>query len=77
MKTASRKTAVQPVSYPHAEIVDGVLVFRIPINSELRPSNSGKTLLVATTGKAVSTPGCEINGQSVFVSMSAYIYPPR
>lgn len=54
------------------EIKGSEMVITIPINAQPSPSNSGKTLLVATThGNIPST--ATINGQPVIVSVNAYI----
>ena len=37
-----------------------------------KPSSSGKTLIVASTGGNVQT-GVEVNGKPVFVGLNAYI----
>lgn len=54
-----------------AEIVDGNLVLTLPLTSP-RPSKSGKTLVVATTGGNVETD-CQVEGRKVKVGVSAFI----
>ena len=58
--------------------VDGdVLQIRIPI--DVKPSSSGKTLLVASThgGKRVEEIVFEEDASPLYVSLNAYYYPPR
>lgn len=54
-------------------IKNNTLFIEIPL-SEPRPSGSGKTLLVATTGGAVKTSE-QINGKALTVSLNAYFKP--
>jgi len=54
------------------EIKDGNLVITIPIQNPLRPSASGKTLLVATTGGNVATTTI-VEGKPVTVGVNAWI----
>ena len=51
------------------------LVIRIPLQQP-EPSTSGKTLIVAKTGGNKET-NVEIDGQKVYVGVSAYIYPKK
>lgn len=57
----------------HAMIKDGNLVVTIPMNQP-RPSASGKTLVVATSGGNVVT-GAQVNGKAVTIGLNAYIKP--
>ena len=55
-----------------AEIKDGNLIITIPVETELRPSASGKTLVVASThGGMVSS--VQVNGKPVTINLNAYI----
>jgi hypothetical protein len=57
-----------------AEIKNGELIIRIPVEKELQASKSGKTLLVATThGNHATT--ATVQGKPVVVSVNAYIKP--
>ena len=47
------------------------LVIRIPLEKP-KPSSSGKTLIVASTGGNVQTD-VEVNGKPIFVGLNAYI----
>jgi hypothetical protein len=53
------------------KIENNELVIRIPMK-EPRPSSSGKTLIVATTGGNLKTD-VEVNGQPVYIGLNAYI----
>ena len=53
-------------------IENGELVVRIPVNAPPRPSKSGKTLIVATSGGNQTTTA-EVNGKPVTVGFNAYI----
>jgi hypothetical protein len=55
-----------------AEIIEGNLVITIPVQSPLRPSASGKTLLVATTGGNIATAAI-VDGKPVIVGVNAWI----
>lgn len=57
----------------HATIKDNHLVVTIPLNTP-RPSASGKTLVVATSGGNVVT-GAQVNGRNVTIGLNAYIKP--
>ena len=57
----------------HAMIKDGNLVVTIPMNQP-RPSASGKTLVVATSGGNVVTNAL-VNGKAVTIGLNAYIKP--
>jgi len=54
-----------------AKIENNELVIRIPLEKP-KPSSSGKTLIVASTGGNVQT-AVEVNGRAVFVGLNAYI----
>lgn len=56
-----------------ATIQGNDLVVTIPLNSP-RPSASGKTLVVATSGGNVVT-GAQVNGKNVTIGLNAYIKP--
>ena len=56
-----------------ATIEGNELVIRIAMQ-EPRPSATGKTLVVATTGGNKQTDAV-VNGQNVVVGLTAYIYP--
>jgi hypothetical protein len=55
----------------HAEIKDGKLVITINLNPP-RPSASGKTLVVASTGGNVTT-SATVDGKPVTIGLNAYI----
>lgn len=55
-----------------AKIVNGVLVIELPLEAKPRPSTSGKTLVVATTG-GFRTSEAEVNGQKVAISVNATV----
>ena len=57
-----------------AEIVNGELVVRIPVNDPPRPSASGKTLIVATSGGNKATTAV-VNGQPLVIGLNAYVKP--
>jgi hypothetical protein len=52
-------------------IKDNVLIIEIPLQTP-RPSASGKTLVVATSGGNIATTAT-INGQPVIIGLNAYI----
>lgn len=54
-----------------AKIENNELVIRIPLEKP-KPSSSGKTLIVASTGGNYQT-NLEIDGKPVFVGLNAYI----
>lgn len=54
------------------EIVDGALVITLPLEKKPRPSASGNTLLVASTGGFTRTD-VEVDGRPVSVSVNATI----
>lgn len=56
-----------------ATIKDNVLHLEIPLQTP-KPSASGKTLVVATTGGNVTT-AATVNGKPVTVGVNAYIKP--
>jgi hypothetical protein len=53
------------------EIENNVLVIRMPMN-EPRPSASGKTLVVASSGGNQTTTAV-VNGKQVIIGLNAYI----
>lgn len=53
-------------------IDNGCLVVRIPLESPPRPSSTGKTLLVATTGGNVLTTA-KVDGKAVTLGLNAYV----
>jgi hypothetical protein len=53
------------------EIENNVLVIRMPMN-EPRPSASGKTLVVASSGGNQTTTAV-VNGKKVIIGLNAYI----
>lgn len=62
------------ITEPTAEIRDGVLYIAIPCEKRLRPSGSGKTLIVATTGGNKGL--CELpDGRTVTIGLNAYVKP--
>jgi hypothetical protein len=56
-----------------AEIQDNNLIVTIPMGTP-RPSSSGKTLVVATSGGNITT-GATVNGKPVTIGLNAYIKP--
>lgn len=54
-----------------AEIKDNTLVISIPL-IEPRPSTSGKTLVVASSGGNQTTT-VKVNGKPVIIGLNAYI----
>ena len=52
----------------------GMLTISMPIEEQLRPSTSGKTLVVAST-HGLKRAGCRYSGRPVFAVGSAFIYP--
>lgn len=48
------------------------LVITIPVNEELKPSFSGKTLIVASTNGNKETEH-KVNGKNVILGLNAYI----
>lgn len=57
-----------------ATIENNTLIIRLPLQSP-RPSSSGKTLVVATTGGNQVMPNAVINGRPVTIGVNAYIKP--
>jgi hypothetical protein len=53
---------------------DGTLVIRIPTHTP-RPSVSGKTLIVASSGGNKTDHGAVVNGQPLVIGLNAYIKP--
>lgn len=56
-----------------ATISNNVLTIVIPLNTP-RPSASGKTLVVATSGGNITT-AATVNGKPVVIGLNAYIKP--
>lgn len=56
-----------------AEIKGNNLVITLPMQDP-RPSSSGKTLVVATTGGNIATTAI-VNGKPVTIGVNAYIKP--
>lgn len=73
-------SVVNPNSKPNntktmsATIEDNTLVIRLPLQTP-RPSSSGKTLVVATTGGNQVMPTAVINGKPITIGVNAYIKP--
>ena len=59
-----------------ASIEDGCLVIRVPLNPTPTRSASGKTVVVASSHGNKETE-VQVQGQSVFVGVNAYIYPDK
>jgi len=59
-----------------ATLQNGILTVEIPVNAKPQPSSSGKTLNVASSNGNKPQP-IEVNGQTLYVGLNAYIYPPR
>ncbi|HYT88946.1 MAG TPA: hypothetical protein VEL76_09575 [Gemmataceae bacterium] len=57
-------------------IENGELIIRLPLHKTPRPSTSGKTLVVASTGGNQETDAV-VNGQPVIIGVNAYIARPR
>ena len=57
-----------------AEVRDGNLLLEVPLLAERKPSGSGKTELVASTGGGVLA-GIEVDGRPLFVNLTAYVRP--
>ncbi len=55
-------------------ITNGILTIEIPIIDPPRPSKSGKTLIVATSGGNKPT-SATVDGQPVVIGFNAYIKP--
>jgi len=55
-----------------AEIEGNELVIRISVNDPPKPSKSGKSLIVASTGGNMTT-SLEVDGKPVVVGLNAYI----
>ena len=53
---------------------NGILTIQIPVNDPPRPSSSGKTLIVATSGGNQPTTAT-VNGKPVTIGLNAYIKP--
>jgi hypothetical protein len=59
-----------------ASIEGDYLVIRVPMNSTPVRSATGKTLVVASSHGNKETQ-VQVQGQSVFVGVNAYIYPGK
>lgn len=57
-----------------ATIENNTLVIRLPLQTP-RPSSSGKTLVVATTGGNQIVPTAQVNGKPITIGVNAYIKP--
>ena len=55
-----------------AKIEGSELVIRIPVEATPYPSQTGKTLIVATTHGGVKT-SVQVQGKAVTISLNAYI----
>ena len=53
-------------------IENGVLIIEIPVSDPPRPSKTGKTLIVATSGGNQAT-AAQVDGKPVIVGLNAYI----
>lgn len=53
-----------------------VLILELPLISPLKPSSTGRTLLVATTKGNVETD-IVVNDEKVYVGANAYIYATK
>jgi hypothetical protein len=56
-----------------ATITNNTLTIEIPLEKP-RPSASGKTLVVATSGGNITTTA-QVNGKAVTIGLNAYIKP--
>jgi hypothetical protein len=56
-----------------ATITNNILTIEIPMGTP-RPSASGKTLVVATSGGNITTTA-QVNGKPVTIGINAYIKP--
>jgi len=59
-----------------AAIEDGFLVIRVPLNPAPTRSTTGKTMVVASSHGNNQTE-VQVQGQSVYVGVNAYIYPGK
>jgi hypothetical protein len=53
-------------------IENNEMVIRLPLIMPLRPSSSGKTLLVASSNGSVKTD-CQVDGKQVTIGVNAYV----
>ena len=53
-------------------IENGVLIIEIPVQDPPRPSKTGKTLIVASSGGNQAT-AAQVDGKPVIVGLNAYI----
>ena len=56
-------------------VENGTLVIRIPLEPP-RPSESGKTLIVASSYGSQMTPA-KLDGRAIFVNLNAFVRPDR
>ena len=56
----------------NVKIENGELIVRIPVENPMRPSKSGKTLIVATSSGNVVT-SAEVDGKPVTIGLNAYV----
>lgn len=56
----------------HAEIKNGELIIRIPVQNPPQPSASGKTLVVASS-RGNKTTDATVDGKQIVVGLNAYI----
>jgi hypothetical protein len=55
----------------NAKIEKGVLTITIPVNPEPKPSSSGKSLVIASTGGNIVT-NCLVGGKPLIIGLNAY-----
>jgi hypothetical protein len=71
-KTVNKGNAGDNIEFEH----DGeTLTLRIKLGVNLGPSASGKTVLIAKTGRSVAV--ANINGSPVFLGLNLYRYADR
>jgi len=77
---SSVSSVVNPNSKPNnnktmsATIENNTLIIRLPLQSP-RPSSTGKSLVVATSGGNQVMPTAIVNGKPVTIGVNAYIKP--
>lgn len=57
-----------------ARVLNGVLIISIPLNKNPQPSQSGKTLVAATTGGFVQTDA-KLGNKAISISVNATVKP--
>lgn len=72
-KSKKNETVARVVKKAHVDIDGDELVIRIPMSNPPVPSETGKTLLVASTRGAYETDMLVMD-QSLIVNVNAYIY---